>query len=100
MVEIGDYDGVVVVPRSLVDREIDKVIVLYQKLGIPEKVRSADSTVRIGSTVRDLIRFWTGFGIGLRRAARRRSRDQTETSRRVLAAASFRIGAKADRPLW
>jgi dienelactone hydrolase len=37
MVEIGDYDGVVVVPRSVVDREIDKVLVLYRNLGIPEK---------------------------------------------------------------
>jgi hypothetical protein len=37
MIEMGDYDGVVVAPRSLVDREIDKVIALYQKLGIPEK---------------------------------------------------------------
>ena len=37
MVEIGDQDGVVIVPRSMVDREIDKVLETYRKLGIPEK---------------------------------------------------------------
>lgn len=37
MVEMGDYDGVIVAPRSLVDREIDKVLEIYRKLGIPEK---------------------------------------------------------------
>ena len=35
--EIVTDDGVVVAPRSLVDREIDSVITLYRKLGIPEK---------------------------------------------------------------
>ena len=37
MVEMGDQDGVIVAPRSLVDREIDKVLEIYRKLGIPEK---------------------------------------------------------------
>jgi hypothetical protein len=37
MVEIGDHDGVVISPRSMVDREIDKVLEVYRKLGIPEK---------------------------------------------------------------
>lgn len=37
MIEIGDYDGVVVAPRGLVDREIEKVLEIYRKLGIPEK---------------------------------------------------------------
>jgi cephalosporin-C deacetylase-like acetyl esterase len=37
MVEMGDSDGVIVAPRSLVDREIDKVLEIYRKLGIPEK---------------------------------------------------------------
>ncbi len=37
MVEMGDFDGVIVAPRSLVDREIEKVLEIYRKLGIPEK---------------------------------------------------------------
>ena len=37
MVEKGDSDGVIVSPRSLVDREIEKVLDIYRKLGIPEK---------------------------------------------------------------
>ena len=37
MIEIGAQDGVEVMPRSLVDREIDKVLEIYRKLGIPEK---------------------------------------------------------------
>jgi dienelactone hydrolase len=37
MIEIGDFDGVEVAPRSLVDREIDKVLETYRKLGIPDK---------------------------------------------------------------
>jgi dienelactone hydrolase len=37
MVEIGDRDGVVIAPRSMVDREIDKVLEVYRRLGIPEK---------------------------------------------------------------
>jgi dienelactone hydrolase len=37
MVEMGDSDGVIVSPRSLVDREIEKVLDIYRKLGIPEK---------------------------------------------------------------
>ena len=37
MVEMGDYDGVIVAPRSLADREIDKALEVYRKLGIPEK---------------------------------------------------------------
>jgi hypothetical protein len=37
MVEIGDHDGVEVMPRSMVDREIDKALEIYRKLGIPEK---------------------------------------------------------------
>jgi dienelactone hydrolase len=37
MVEMGDSDGVIVAPRSLVDREIEKVLDIYRKLGIPEK---------------------------------------------------------------
>jgi hypothetical protein len=37
MVEMGDSDGVIVAPRSLVDREIDKVLEIYRKLRIPDK---------------------------------------------------------------
>jgi len=37
MVEMGDFDGVIVSPRSLVDREVDKVLEIYRKLGIPER---------------------------------------------------------------
>jgi hypothetical protein len=37
MIEIGDYDGVEVAPRSLVEREIEKVLEIYRKLGIPDR---------------------------------------------------------------
>jgi hypothetical protein len=37
MVEIGDHDGVVIAPRSTVDREIDKALEVYRRLGIPDK---------------------------------------------------------------
>ena len=37
MVEMGDFDSVIVAPRSLVDREIDLVLDTYRKLGIPDK---------------------------------------------------------------
>ena len=37
MIEIGDHDGVVIAPRGMVDREIDKALEVYRKLGIPEK---------------------------------------------------------------
>jgi dienelactone hydrolase len=37
MVEIGDHDGVVIAPRSAVDREIDKALEVYRRLGIPDK---------------------------------------------------------------
>ena len=37
MVEIGDHDGVEIMPRSMVDREIDKALEVYRKLGVPEK---------------------------------------------------------------
>ena len=37
MVEMGDFDSVIVAPRGLVDREIDLVLEIYRKLGIPEK---------------------------------------------------------------
>ena len=57
MVEIGDHDGVVIAPRSMVDREIDKALEVYRKLGIPEKGKSAGSTVRTWWTVTAPIRF-------------------------------------------
>ncbi|HUQ90160.1 MAG TPA: prolyl oligopeptidase family serine peptidase [Bryobacteraceae bacterium] len=37
LVEMGDQDGVIVAPRSLVDRELDKVLEVYRKLGIPDQ---------------------------------------------------------------
>jgi Prolyl oligopeptidase family len=37
MIEIGDKDGVEIMPRSMVDHEIDKALDVYRKLGIPEK---------------------------------------------------------------
>jgi dienelactone hydrolase len=37
MIEIGDHDGVVIAPRGMVDREIEKALEVYRKLGIPEK---------------------------------------------------------------
>ena len=37
MVEMGDFDGVIVAPRSLDDREVDTVLDIYKRLGIPER---------------------------------------------------------------
>ncbi|HZT33225.1 MAG TPA: prolyl oligopeptidase family serine peptidase [Bryobacteraceae bacterium] len=37
MVEIGDQDGVVMRPRRFVDLEIQRVLDLYRRLGIPER---------------------------------------------------------------
>ncbi len=37
MVEIGDQDGVVVRPRRFADLEIQRVLDLYRRLGIPER---------------------------------------------------------------
>jgi hypothetical protein len=37
MVEMGDFDNVIVAPRSLVDRELDLVLANYRKLGIPDR---------------------------------------------------------------
>ena len=37
MIEIGDKDGVVVVPRNFVDVELARVEDLYRRLGIPER---------------------------------------------------------------
>jgi dienelactone hydrolase len=37
MVEMGDSDGVIVEPRALADAEIDRVLEIYRRLGIPEK---------------------------------------------------------------
>jgi hypothetical protein len=37
MIEMGDSDGVVVEPRELADAEIDQVLDVYRRLGIPDK---------------------------------------------------------------
>ena len=36
MIEIGDQDGVVMLPRRFVDIELERVVDLYRRLGIPE----------------------------------------------------------------
>ena len=41
MVEMGDLDGVIVAPRSLVDRELELVLENYRKLGIPRLAQVA-----------------------------------------------------------
>lgn len=37
MVEMGDQDGVIVAPRYLADREVDRALEIYRRLGIPQK---------------------------------------------------------------
>lgn len=41
MIEVGDRDGVVVAPRRFADAEMERVIDLYRRLGIPERARIA-----------------------------------------------------------
>lgn len=41
MIEVGDRDGVIVAPRRFADVEMERVIDLYRRLGIPEKGRIA-----------------------------------------------------------
>ncbi len=41
MIEMGDFDGVIVEPRSLVDREISQVQDIYRRLGIPSLFKIA-----------------------------------------------------------
>jgi len=41
MVEMGDRDGVIVEPRSLVEREIARTLEIYRRLGIPRLGRVA-----------------------------------------------------------
>jgi dienelactone hydrolase len=37
LIEMGDFDGVIVEPRALADAEIGRVLDIYRRLGIPEK---------------------------------------------------------------
>jgi dienelactone hydrolase len=37
LIEMGDFDGVIVEPRAIADAEIDRVLEIYRKLGIAEK---------------------------------------------------------------